>query len=88
VTMVSREETMPATSSWNSRIVLIASTISNGQSGQTEWIDRIVQTGLDTISSWRKAMQIEERGQASPRRAPAPNRTCSRHFNIQTTPST
>ncbi|MEI8015779.1 MAG: hypothetical protein WCH20_13190 [Nitrospira sp.] len=34
VTMVSREETMPVTSRWSGQIVLIASTIRNGQSTQ------------------------------------------------------
>ena len=74
VTMVSREETMPVTSRWNGQIVLIVSTIRNGQSRQTDRTDR---TGPDTISSCRKTMLTEERGQTPTRRASVPNSTFS-----------
>jgi hypothetical protein len=74
VTMVSREETMPVMSRWNGQIVLIASTISNGQSTQ---IDQRDMTGPDIISSCRKAMLTEERGQTPRRRASVPNGTFS-----------
>ena len=74
VTMVSREETMPVMSRWNGQIVLIASTISNGQSTQ---IDQRDMTDPDIISSGGKMMLIGERGQAPKRRAFVPNGTFS-----------
>jgi hypothetical protein len=80
VTMVSREETMPVMSRWNGQIVLIASTISNGQSTQIVHrgqIDQRDMTGPDTISSCRKTMLIEEGGQMPRRRASVPNITLS-----------
>jgi hypothetical protein len=67
VTMVSREETMPVMSRWNGQIVLIASTISNGQSTQIVHrgqIDQRDMTDPDIISSGGKMMLIGERGQA------------------------
>ncbi len=74
VTMVSREETMPVMSKWNGQIVLIASTISNGQSTQ---IDQRDMTDPDIISSGGKMMLIGEQGQAPKRRAFVPNGTFS-----------
>jgi hypothetical protein len=71
---------------WINKTALTVRTDRKDQIDRTDQTDRIDQTGLDTTSSGRKAMQIKERGQASPRRAPVPNCTCSRHFNIQTTP--
>ena len=80
VTMVSREETMPVMSRWNGQIVLIASTISNGQSTQIVHrgqIDQRDMTDPDIISSGGKMMLIGERGQAPKRRAFVPNGTFS-----------
>jgi hypothetical protein len=73
VTMVSREETMPVTSRWSGQIVLIASTIRNGQSTQIDQRDQRDMTDPDIISSGRKTMPIKERGQAPTRGAFVPN---------------
>ena len=59
--------------------VLIVQTDRIDQSDQTDQIDP------DRTNSCGKAMQIEERGQASARRAPAPNCTFLRHVSLQTT---
>lgn len=65
MTVVSRGGTVPVLFRWNGQIVLIASTIHNGQNIQTGHrgqIDRRDMTDPDTISSCRKTMSIEEGG--------------------------